>query len=279
MLRTLSERLNDPKANQSNNTNNAQFGSLTNQKIYSADPTQQMILSSVFTLLDKLGESDDSSNDAELNDENKKKIEEKEKELASVYSEAGVNSYKELNNAITAQDTKINQIQGELNSIGSSASIQAQIKDYENRLSLEQDGEEDVYKNEIERLKGELIKAERKEEELEQAKIEKVRLVSLLGKADNIKLEINKLNGESTGVDYDVEKETQDIKKFMCALSDFKSSPSEESAKKLKAIYEKGAETGGDNGIDNKSIQKAWDLIKDKVEEYASGKIKAKNAA
>ena len=241
---------------------NAQFGSYTinNGRPDYAAWGIQLGTSSLFSIMDKIGEGKGGSDDKDLDEATKKKIETKEQELSSVYSEAGVSSYKELNKSITTQSNIVDKLQGEYQS------IITQIQNLEN-LPADLQGE-GVDAN-IEELQKQ---AQQKEEELRQAQVEQVRLTALLGKADNIKLEIKQLEQKSTGVSYDVEKETADIKKFMDALNEFKSNPSKESATKLKNIYEKGAEEGGNNGVDTKSIQDAWKLIKDKVDEYANGK-------
>lgn len=285
-------------------TQTSNIGSANAASLGGIDFSDNLLLSipSIFSLATQLfGENDSEENGggAGKDPEVQAKIDSNQKDLEAVYSEASQISgskITEINGFDTAiggvqisiknTDTEINNLKALVAGDKSSSSIASQISEYYdlNTGNVKQEvpinketGKPEIpaglptpedYNNALQTEQ----KIKVKEEELDKFKLQEVKLTALKGQAENLQDRINKLkySTDSKGNQYNVKKETNDIKTFMTALKNFqeaKPAQKASAAEALKAAYENNGKDK-ESGIQQKSVQNAYDLIAKQYPEY-----------
>ena len=177
--------------------------------------------------------------------------------ITKVYTDAGYENQEAL-------ETKINETQQTIDSSTLALKrIEDDIATNEEELKKLEGTEPGTQKleNKINALKAQKTEEENK---IKEANLEMVRLKTIQGEAQEKLNQYKELKKQSTGVDYDVDDEIDEIKSFKEKLNAFKQNPNKNTAQALKDAF--GTE-GKEGAIDNKTIKAAYKLIEKQVEE------------
>lgn len=132
--------------------------------------------------------------------------------------------------------------------------VQAQI----NQLNQEKKNAE----NQIEALN---TKKADLEKQLKEKEVQISQLQATYGEVENLEQNIENLKKQELPkeVSYDVNKEKDDLANFSKALKDFNANPTQENAAALHSAYK-----GGDDGVNNSSAKKAYELVAKRYPEF-----------
>lgn len=266
-----------------NSYQTGQFGSLTAQLI-SSIPNIGM---SIFELLSEIEAPSTSDSTSKKTSKEEKAL---AKQLKQVLSKYGVSKPEDFDTKISEADTKIKTAQSNLTNINTSiTTLEEKLTSKKDELHTLQNGDRitdtevqakiTTLNQEISTLQAQIEskKTEKKEQEkqLTAAQAEKARFQTGKAEVENLNDALLKLRSSSLFSDpgYDIEKEKKDLSDFSSALLAFQSNPNATTAKALKDAYEKADASGDGAGqnttkVNNKTAQKAWDMVKDRVEAY-----------
>ena len=242
-----------------------------------------------FNLLSEINPEDDGKGGEDP--KAKEKIDKNNEELKAIFSEAGVTDAKGLDDKVvnlTSNVEHLDNVVKDANTVlaqGKSADIKQNIENYcdfetgepkkddngnPKQLPFDFQTEKAKYQK---ALDAEKIIAE-KQPELDTKKAELTKLTALKGQAENLQNEIDhiKTAKDSDGNKYNVKKETNDIKVFMQKLKDFQAATSasekQYAAAALKVAFEQGDSKKGKDGVQQASVQKAYQMIVKQYPEY-----------
>ena len=236
----------------------------------------QSIPSLFMLAVNKFGEDsnditiDSEKSSAKAKDDINKQIDEKNNELTAIYTEAQVADYDELSSKKTALSNEVLSLEQEVSGEKSSSAISAKLK--QAKADLESDPDDPDLQSAVNTKESELSAAIEKENALNTKKLELAKLEAAKGQADNIKNEILKLKNQAIDKDiqYDVVKESNDIKIFMNALKDFQAAKTEDDKKAkgqvLVDAFKNGDIKNGKEGVQQASVVRAYQMIQPQLE-------------
>lgn len=279
--------LDRPITTQTNSSYNVGFNKGYNTNNYGNVNFGQLLISSLPQLLakgfDYLEESDNADGNNSVKANNKKEIKDLKKQKEEILKPYN-NSEDELNTKITRTESEVNNLKSEIDTAksnlaaigGSSTAIEADMNKYydasgnlkDEYYKIDANGNKtqtvtppktfDEYKQAIQVAKDLEKDIANKTTDLNTKSNEVAQLQTVKGQVENINNRLLELQGSKNDSDfgYNVKEEVSDIKSFKSALDAYKDTPNVQNANKLKELADK---------IDNVTVKKAWDAIKDQV--------------